>query len=140
MLTDYWGSRRSMVGLSTDADALIYGGVNGYRSDDGGDTFSMINHWGEYYSSPNTKLHADLRGIDAQRLDVNGVPTDHVLFHTDGGTFVSTDAGQTVSNLSVEGLGIAQFYSTLSDALDPDRIAGGTQDQGFQLGLRGAEF
>ena len=40
-----------------------------------------------------------------------------------------------MQNLSLEGLGVGQFYSTHL-VLDPRRISGGTQDQGYQVGTR----
>ncbi len=133
----YWGSTRSMVAFSTNAMHLVYGGVNGYRSTDGGLTFQEINSWTEYYGDPANKLHADLRGLDVIRKDLGGGQAQDLLyFNTDGGTYLSTDHGLTVQNLSLDGLGVGQFYTTHSSSRNPDRIAGGTQDQGYQHGER----
>ncbi|MDF1839411.1 MAG: sialidase family protein, partial [Planctomycetota bacterium] len=135
-LPDYWGSTRSMVGFASNAMDLVYGGVNGHRSSDGGLSFQDINGWGEYYGNPSGKLHADLRGLDVIREDLGqGLVQDRLYFNTDGGTYLSTDNGLTVQNLSLEGLGVGQFYDTHTSALNPSRIVGGTQDQGYQHGL-----
>ena len=133
-LPEYWGSQRSLCGFSADPDRLVTGGVNGYRSADGGQTWTQINSWGEYYGSPATKLHADLRGIDVHPHPDGPAFGDIVYFNTDGGTYRSTDGGATVQNLCLVGLGVGQFYSTKSGSGNPDRIHGGTQDQGYQVG------
>ncbi len=140
-ISGYWGNARSMTAFTTDAMHLVYGGVNGYRSTDGGMSFQMINSWGEYYGDPANKLHADLRGLDLIRKDLGaGQAQDNLYFNTDGGTYLSTDHGLTVHNLSLEGLGVGQFYATHTSSRNPDRIAGGTQDQGYQHGERQPNF
>ncbi len=63
-----------------------------------------------------------------------------LYFNTDGGTYVSSDGGASVQNLSLDGLGVGQFYSTHTSVLDPRRISGGTQDQGYQVGLLEPSF
>ena len=42
---------------------------------------------------------------------------------------------QSVSNLSLTGLGVSQYYSTLSSSANSNRIAAGAQDQGYQRGI-----
>ncbi|MFT4649018.1 MAG: hypothetical protein ACI9X4_002252 [Glaciecola sp.] len=135
-LPDYWGSTRSMVGFSSNAQHVVYGGVNGYHSSNGGLTFQPISSWAEYYGDPANKLHADLRGLDVVREDLGaGVVQDRLYFNTDGGTYESIDYGLTVHNLSLQGMGVGQFYDTHTSSLDPRFIAGGTQDQGYQYGV-----
>jgi hypothetical protein len=135
-LPDYWGSPNSMVGFSSNRDALVVGGVNGYTSSDGGQSWNQISSWGEYYGNPTHKLHADLRAIQVHPHPDGPAFGDIVYFNTDGGTYRSTDEGHTVDNLSLMGLGVGQFYSTLTDIDNPNRIHGGTQDQGYQTGMR----
>ena len=135
-LTGYWGNITSLAAFSTFADAIFYGGVEGWRSFDGGASFARVNGWGEYYGDPANKLHADLRGLSpSPDPDAFGV-TDLLYINTDGGTYFSEDFGQTVSNLSLDGLGVGQFYSTHTTVNDPDLIVGGTQDQGYQRGFK----
>ncbi|MEL6904087.1 MAG: hypothetical protein AAFP22_01695, partial [Planctomycetota bacterium] len=133
---EFWGGGRSLGAFATDPNAVVFGGVNAYRSADGGVTTEQINSWGEYYGAPATKLHADIRGIDVLVDPDAATLTDLCYFNTDGGTYLSTDKGATVQNLSLEGLGVGQFYSTYTSSLDPRRIVGGTQDQGYQRGYR----
>ena len=140
-LADYWASPRAMVAFASNARHLVYGGVNGYRSTDGGLSFQQINSWAEYYGDPANKLHADLRGLDVLREDLpGGQIQDRLFFNTDGGTYQSLDNGLTVENLSLQGLGVGQFYGTHTSILNPNLIAGGTQDQGYQYGVRQPYF
>ncbi|MFT7478594.1 MAG: photosystem II stability/assembly factor-like uncharacterized protein, partial [Gammaproteobacteria bacterium] len=131
-LGDYWGT---MHAFPTDPMAVIFGGVEAHRSLDGGLTHQIVNTWGAYYNSPNTKLHADIRGMDVIK-DAGGSDYDYGYICTDGGLYVTRDAGLTVLNLTSLGLGVGQFYSTYTSSLNPDRIVGGTQDQGYQRGMR----
>lgn len=133
---DFWGNPRSMVAFSTDADRLFVGGLEGWRSQNAGATWTRVNTWGEYYGDPANKLHADLRGLTMiPDPDALGA-TDLLFVNTDGGTYVSSDFGESVTNISLEGLGVGQFYSTHTSINDGDLIVGGTQDQGYQRGIR----
>jgi photosystem II stability/assembly factor-like uncharacterized protein len=134
-LNSFWGSTQSMAAFAHDPSRLIYGGVEAWVSTDSGATASRINTWGSYYGDPANRLHADIRGMSPLvDRDAPGEP-DLVFINTDGGTYVTDDGGATVRNLSLEGLGVGQFYSTHTSVLDPRRISGGTQDQGYQVGL-----
>jgi photosystem II stability/assembly factor-like uncharacterized protein len=129
-LGDCWGQ---MVAFSGDPDVVLVGGLEVHRSTDGGASFRRLNSWGQYYSDPLGKLHADVRGLTTLP-DPDRAGEDLCLISTDGGTYLSTDRGATVRNLSLEGLGVGQIYSTLSASSDPGLILAGTQDQGYQRG------
>lgn len=132
----YWGSMTSLAASSIDPDAIFTGGVQGYRSFNGGSSWDLVNTWGSYYSSPHNRLHADLRGLspipDPDQLGV----ADRLYINTDGGTYLSTNQGVTVQNLCLQGMGVGQFYGTHTSTDNPNRIVGGTQDQGYQRGIR----
>lgn len=132
-LSGYWGSNRSLMAFSDNADAVVYGGLNGLRSFDGGQSFTTINSWGEYYGNPAQKLHADLRGMNSFP-DPDQPGQSLGFIHTDGGTYLTLDHGLSVQNLCLDGLGVGQFYDTLTSAADPRLVIGGTQDQGYQAG------
>ena len=133
VIPGYWGGNHSIMAFSDDPWALVYGGVDGMRSSDGGQSFTAINSWTEYYGNPAQKLHADLRGMNS--FPHPDLPGQHLGFiHTDGGTFLTTDHGETVQNLCLDGLGVGQFYDTLTSSGDPRLVVGGTQDQGYQRG------
>ncbi|MDG1985036.1 MAG: hypothetical protein P8M11_10740 [Planctomycetota bacterium] len=134
-LNSFWGSTQSMAAFAHDASRLVYGGVEAWVSTDGGASSSRINTWGSYYGDPANRLHADIRGMSPLvDLDAPGEP-DLLFINTDGGTYLTSDGGASVQNLCLEGLGVGQFYSTHTSTLDPRRISGGTQDQGYQVGL-----
>ena len=126
-VTDYWGTLNASI---LNADLFAWGGVEVHRTDDGGDTFDLVNGWGEYYGDVENKLHADIPGLDVV-LDDQGAEVWYIS--TDGGLFDSSDGLGTVSNLSLDGLRISQYYSTLTSTANPDHIAAGAQDQGYQV-------
>ncbi|MFT7676080.1 MAG: hypothetical protein ACI8QC_000047 [Planctomycetota bacterium] len=133
-LSGYWGGHRSLMAFSDDATAVIYGGVNGLRSADSGQSFTTINSWGEYYGNPAQKLHADLRGMNS--FPNPDQPSQTLAFiHTDGGTYLTLDHGLSVQNQCLDGLGVGQFYDTFTSEEDPRVVVGGTQDQGYQTGF-----
>ena len=58
---------------------------------------------------------------------------------TDGGLYRSLDGMETVENLSLTGLRVSQYYSTLTSTANPDRVAAGSQDQGYQIASSSTE-
>jgi hypothetical protein len=119
-------------GLS-QPDHVFLGSVNCSTSVDGGVTWTQVNSWGEYYSDPLNKLHADICGINTFR---DAMGNDVVLLNTDGGTYISYDDVQTVSNLSAEGLNVSQYYTLLSEKNQYEILYAGSQDQGYQRSLQ----
>ena len=126
-VSDYWRSLNASV---DDADVFAWGGVEVHRTFDGGEHFDIVNGWGDYYGAPHNQLHADIPGIDVL-LDGDGQEIWYIS--TDGGLYESTDGLHSVTNLSLDGLRVSQYYSTLTSSANPDHIAAGAQDQGYQL-------
>lgn len=114
-----------------DENVVYYGEVHCWRSTDGGSSYTKINDWTEYYGDPLNKLHADIPGVNIYWVDDEEV----TYINTDGGTYVSHDNGLSVLNLSMSGLGVSEYYSTFTSATDPYLVAGGSQDQGYQVSL-----
>lgn len=112
------------------------GGMEGFRSDNGGETFTKINNWWDYYNNIEGKLHADIPEIKsilfADMIELN-------LISTDGGTYISTDNIQSAYNISLQGLRISQYYSTYTSRNNTNIIYAGSQDQGLQRTLNGNE-
>ncbi len=129
-LTDFWGPLCASI---LNQDLVCYGGVEARRSLNGGASFSLINTWQAYYNAPSTKLHADLWGIYCFPDPVNAAQ-ERWYFATDGGLYHSTTQTITVSNLSLSGLGVSQYYATHTSAVNPNTIQAGAQDQGYQRG------
>ena len=103
------------------------GGVETYRSA-GGFRWLKINDWQDYYSDPETMLHADTPGINT--FDVDG--TEVALISTDGGLYTSVNGLASVQNISLEGLRISQYYGSYTHREQTDAVFAGSQDQGFQ--------
>lgn len=125
-VSDYWGTLNASI---VDAELFAWGGVELHKTTNGGQSFSIQNSWGAYYSDPANKLHADLPGIDV----VPNGPGQEIWYPcTDGGLYRSTDGLNTVQNLSLDGLRISQYYTTLTSSVNTDHVVAGSQDQGWQ--------
>jgi len=136
-----WANRGSIAALTSDPylafgvitasistpSVLMLGGIDAYRSTDSGVTFHPVNNWWEYADDPAHKLHADVR-LDC--ISYRG--TETFFADTDGGTYMSTDLGATFNNITQFGIINGEYYSTLTSKNDPNLIAAGSQDQGFQ--------
>jgi len=131
-LPDLWDSLEASI---QSKNIVVFGGVEAWRSTNQGASFDKINSWGEYYGDPEFKLHADMMGIFCE-LDPDDPAQEIWYFNTDGGVYESRTQGQTVQNLSLSGLGVSQYYSTYTSSQDTDRIQVGSQDQGYQQGVR----
>ncbi|MFH0946027.1 MAG: hypothetical protein V2A76_12580, partial [Planctomycetota bacterium] len=129
-LSDYWGPLCASI---SDPNLVLYGGVETFRSTTGGATFSKVNNWGAYYGNPAHKLHADIMGIYCWREPLYPYQ-ERWYICTDGGLYESTDQVTTVNNLSLNGLGVSQYYSTYTSSNNPNLILAGSQDQGYQRG------
>ena len=125
-VSDYWGSLAASI---VDPDLFAWGGVEVWRSSDGGASVAKVNNWYDYYGDVQGKLHADTPGLDVC-ADGGGAETWYVS--TDGGLFESKDGLLTVSNLSLDGLRVSQYYSTHTSTADGRHVVAGAQDQGYQ--------
>lgn len=124
-INDFWETLEASI---VNRDIVLFAGVECWRSTNGGGSFARVNSWGDYYSNPLHKLHADNPGMHAV-----WTPTGEIIFNaTDGGLYRSDDQVATVTNISMENLGVSQYYTTLTSINDPERIVAGAQDQGFQ--------
>jgi hypothetical protein len=128
LVSDYYPSNGAFTASISTPGVLLLGGVNAYRSTDGGATLNLVNHWYDYYGDPAHKLHADLRGFDCVLYQ----GTETLFADTDGGTFRSTDLGATFDNITQVGMLNGEYYSTLTSKNNPELIAAGSQDQGLQ--------
>ncbi len=116
----------------TNSNTLVVGGIDLWRSRDGGNTLAQISYWGNAPSS----AHADHHAIVAHP-GFDGVTNRTVFFGNDGGIYKTADILYVGNNPSLTNgwqelnnqLGITQFYSAAGNA-NSGVIIGGTQDNG----------
>jgi len=97
-----------------DTKRIFIAGVTAFRSTDGGATFTPFAR----------EVHSDWHVIVFDRNN-----PDIMWAGTDGGVYLSTDAGGSWVSRSA-GLSITQFYPGVSVHPQGTRIAGGSQDNG----------
>lgn len=100
-----------------NASRIYLAGVRGFRSDDGGATFSSMG----------MDIHVDWHAIaiDPRNPDI-------VYAGTDGGVFVSTDRGGSWASRN-SGLTVTQYYPGISASPNGSQIMGGSQDNGTHV-------
>jgi len=113
----------------TNAEIIFTGGVNVWKSTNGGEDFEIVAHWYYYNDMPTPYVHADIHSL---RFFGN-----RLYCTTDGGVFVSEDMGQSFNDLSA-GLVINQFYKVGTSPNTNGQILGGLQDNGTVLYKNGA--
>ena len=111
----------------TNPDIVYVLDVAFMRSTNAGSTWPLIYGYGG--SPPN--FH-----VDHHALAFNPANPDYLIEGNDGGINISTDAG--VSWTKVAELPVTQFYEIGLDATNPQRLYGGTQDNGTMRTLTGA--
>ena len=120
----------------TDGNVVVVGGLDLYRSTDGGATFTKVSEWRVFPNSPHPDHHALASPPDYG-------PGNRVLYNgNDGGVYKAFDilsvrdgsgGGWTPVN---NGLAVTQFYSGAGRTAAGGRVIGGTQDNGsLQLSL-----
>ena len=105
-----------------DANTMWVGGVNIWKSTDGGVTYFPQTHW--IYPNNNGYTHADIHYLQMY----NG----SIYVGSDGGVFISSDGGNTWTDKTL-GIQITQFYRISTSQSNPDKVIGGTQDNGTNL-------
>ena len=109
------------LAVSNENPNIIYlGGIELYRSIDGGNNFSLHVPW-TYYDAGNKYIHADIHSLEW---------ADSTLYTgTDGGISKGQNAETSFTDLS-NGLNTRQFYLIDISETDPTKILGGAQDNG----------
>ena len=117
----------------TNSERIIVGGLDLYRSIDGGTTLTKISNWRFYHNENNDSLsaHAD-HHIVVEASDWNNSTNPEVYFGNDGGIQKTNDVWNVDQfsgweNLANTSLGITQFFGGAA-AHDGSIIVGGTQD------------
>ncbi len=129
-------TKNSFTCSQINPEYVYIGGMECFRSHNGGTSFTKVNNWWDYYNNPEEKLHADVPEIRTFLFE--GI-VEYVLISTDGGTFISSDNLNSVLNISLSGLRVSQYYSTYTNRNDLDYIFAGSQDQGLQVSTTGTQ-
>jgi len=113
----------ALAASPTNADEIIAGGVNTWRSQDGGSSWALHTHWTGGGGRPY--VHADCHHISY----ASGTT---IFIGTDGGVARSTTAGALYTTINGN-MNIAQIYKLGVSAQTPTRIITGHQDNGSNL-------
>ncbi|MCK4569655.1 MAG: PKD domain-containing protein, partial [Bacteroidales bacterium] len=114
----------------TNANVVYVGGVNTWKSTDGGLNWNINNHWTNSYGCGVPEVHADKHFFAFQ----NGTST---LFEAnDGGLYKTSDGGVNWSHLS-NGMAISQIYRLGVGQTNADEVILGLQDNGSKARLSG---
>lgn len=106
-----------------NADYIVAGGVNTWRSTNGGATWVLNTHW--FGGGGKPYVHADLH-------DVQWVNGSTLYLGHDGGISVSTNTNTTWTTINGN-MNIAQIYRLGQSASTPNLIITGHQDNGTNL-------
>lgn len=109
----------------TNKNEIVTGGVNIWRSTNGGSTWSIDAHW--YGGGGNPYVHADVHYL-AYYPGSSGT----IFAGTDGGIFKTTNNGSTWTDLS-QGLQIGQMYKLGVSQTNANLTLTGWQDNGTSL-------
>lgn len=112
-----------------DEDEIYVGGINIWKSKDGGYNWEHITHWYGGYNKP--LVHADIHSLIFDEISGD-------LFSTnDGGIDRTTDGGNKWYSVD-EGMNITQFYRMGGSLTNPNMIIAGSQDNGTSMLVNGA--
>jgi len=109
---------------SQDENTLFVGGVNCWKSTNGGQSWNINTHW--YGGGGATYMHADEHMLKYNPLN------NYVYSGNDGGLYYSSDNGNIWTDIS-DGLQITQFYSLGVSQTVQDKVITGAQDNGTFL-------
>lgn len=108
----------------TDTNYVLVGGINLFRTTDGGTSWNCVAHW---WGAGGTKyVHADIHVLNRHPL------TQEIFIGSDGGIDFTSDNGTSYTNINGT-LAIRQFYHLDVSKQSPLRILAGAQDNGTIL-------
>ncbi|MBI4964217.1 MAG: hypothetical protein HY913_13140 [Desulfomonile tiedjei] len=126
-----WYDNVIWAGDPTNSDHVIVGGIDLWRSTDGGNTLRRVSKWDEAASA-----HADHHAI-VSHPHFDGATNKTVFFGNDGGIYKTADVTTVGSDEErllgwvklVNNYGVTQFYGGAGNSTT-GTIVGGSQDNG----------
>jgi hypothetical protein len=115
-----------VVADPSNAETIYTGGVNVWKSTDGGTNWALNGHW--YGGGGAPYVHADIHSL----YFVPGTSPGRLLCGNDGGIFSTTNGGTNWTDLS-NNLAIGQQYKLGLAALNSNIVLTGWQDNGTNL-------
>lgn len=110
-----------MAVSQTNRNVVLCGGINTWRSTDGGSTWQIVSMWYNYGSIPT--IHAD-------QHDMFYIPNTNILYvGNDGGVYRTTNSGTSWTWLG-NSMGITQFYKLGVSQQNANNVIAGCQDNG----------
>lgn len=109
-----------------DADVVVAGGLNIWRTQDGGDSWQQL-------TEGDRRVKSDLQYVHVDQHEIQFLNSDTVLFGNDGGIYRCDNmtADTPVLYSLNENYNVTQFYSCAVDATAGSSfVIGGTQDNG----------
>lgn len=109
----------------TNANTLLVGGIDLFKSTDAGNTWSQLSHW--YGGFGFQEVHADQHAIVFEPGS-----SGKVYFGNDGGIYSSTTGGSIISFRS-NNYNVTQFYAcAINPGNSSNQFMAGAQDNGTQ--------
>lgn len=132
----YFNLQNSFNSSNINRDLISWGGMEVFKSTNSANSWNLVNNWWDYYGNEATMLHADIPEV---RFFLDPEFNEVALISTDGGLYFSNDNLESVQNISMNGLGVSQYYSTYTKRTFPYNVYAGSQDQGFQRSINPGE-
>ena len=113
----------------SNANTIITGGIDLFKSTDGGDNWTQISKW----SNNNLLASLQVPLVHADHHIITYIDSKKILFGNDGGIYYSEDGDQNVPTIESkeEGYNTSQFYScAIHPTAGQNFFIGGTQDNG----------
>lgn len=109
----------------TDANTIYTGGINIWKSTDGGTTMNCASYW--------VGSNGGIDGVHADQHALEFSPHTNALYSgNDGGIYISTNNGNDWDDLS-SGLAIAQVYKIGVSQTEAELVINGFQDNGTAI-------